>query len=371
MTYLPAVEYRVFAVAETRTDRLWQSQNEALALPSRDVTASIENPPVLNLRMTLFDVTSPKLLNGIATHRQGMRLVFSEPVIGANAKVSALSQTGQTLSIIYRYQNPADSSALLLATAIQREGDRYQVRVDSVFDRAGNEADSLLIEVSASTKIDTLGPRLTWSQPATSETEVDPATPVRLGFSEAVTLTDLPRAVSLLDSSGSEVPVSWQYSYSAQCDLKPVAALVPGKPYKVILRGDSLHDVFGVVSPDSFSSINFRTSQEEEWGVISGRVTGAVANLRVLAEPLNPKARTGKVSVGETGDYRIDNLPGADYRLWLYQDRDRNQRWSPGSYSATDSFKFAEPITLAHDSVRVRSGWETENTNLEWLSGQR
>lgn len=363
LAYLPVKSFRVFAVTDTRPDRLWEDQTEAIALPTREVQATVENPPSLQLRLTMQDLVPPRLIGAEAMHRQGIRLSFDEPVAAATARVTAQSKTGQTLSIISAYQNPADSAAMLLATAIQRDGDTYVVRVDSLPDRAGNLGDSLVAEVPASTQTDTVGPKLSQTVPVSGFAEFDPHAPIQVGFTEAVVLTDLPHAVHLADSTGAEVAGTWSYPYPAVSLFTPAAPLAGAMRYKMSVYGDSLRDIFSVVSPDSFASVIFTTWDPDALGSITGKVTGAVPDLRVVADRLEKSGGSWEAPVGPDATYRLENLPRSDYRLWLYQDRDKNQRWSPGRI---EPFSFAEPFATVRDSVHVRAGWETEGVDVAW-----
>jgi hypothetical protein len=363
LTYLPVQHYRVFAVSDDRADRLWQSQTESIAIPSREVQASADSAPQLKLKLDKLDLTPPHLIGVEALHRQGLRLSLDEPVIVTGARVKVQTESGQSLSIIGTYQNPADSAAILLTTAIQREGDVYMVRLDSVSDRYNNLGDSLVAEVAASMQVDTIGPKLSWTYPASGSEAFDPHADIQVGFSEAIILTDVPRAVHLSDSTGAEVKGTWKYSHPALVEFTPDQPLTGGRRYGLAVWGDSLRDIIGVVSPDSFASVHFRIVDATTLGSISGQVIGAEPNLRLAAEQLDQTTEIWETTVNGDGRYYLENLPAAVYRLSLYQDDDGNQRWSPG---LVEPFHFSEPFKVVRDSLRVRASWETESVELEW-----
>ena len=365
LSYLPEGSYRVFVVVDSRRDRLWESDQEAIALPASDVAAGEANVPMLNLKLGMCDLEPPKLLGAEAMHRQGIRLSFSEPVSINYARITATKKSeieGLKLPIIDIYQNPADSAAVLLTTAIQREGDTYSLAIGGIADRSGNVADSLAAEIQAVILPDSLGPRLSWSYPANGAADVDTQTAISLGLTEAITLTDLPRAVRLTDSSGTEVLGKWNYTYSALAFFQP-AALQGGKSYSVIMLGDSLKDIFGNPSADSLVTIGFKTLDAEKTGSISGQVGNSVADLKVVLERLGKGGRSWQTAADGEGQFKLVQLPAGEYRLWLYQDKDRNERFSAGRF---DPFTYSEPFMPGLDTVRVRARWETENVNLQF-----
>ena len=366
LAYLPPGQYRIFGVVDLRRDRLWQPETEEIAFPPQDVYAATESPRSLNLRLGICDMDAPKLLGAQAVHRQGLRLSFDEPVIIGAAQVVARARTEISdleLPIVSVYQNPADSAAVLITTAIQREGDTYDARVDGISDRAGNRADSLTAEILAATQIDTLGPRISWSQPADGSRLIDPEADVRIGFTEAVTLTDLPRAIHLLDSSGTAIGGRWSYPGPAWVLFDPASSLAGGSRYTIVCAGDSLRDIFGNVSPDSSVSMGFQTLDPQETGSVSGAVSQAPADLKLVIESIGREPFSSQAAIRKDGSFHFQNVPAGDYSIWFYRDLNGNDRPDAGRL---DPFTFAEPFSSGLDSLRIRPRWETENMTLNW-----
>jgi hypothetical protein len=369
LIYLPAGDYRIFGIEDVRRDRLWQPETEALAFPPRDIDAQRDNPPRVILKLCDYDLTPPKLMGGQAIHRQGIRLSFDEPVDVSRAKVTAFKETdvgAMELPIISVYQNPADSAAALMTTAIQREGDSYSLLLNGIGDRGGNFSDSLSITMAATAGEDTIGPRLSWSEPADGNRQVSPTTALRLGFTEALTLTDLPRACQLVDSGGLVVEGTWSFPYPALVAFSPSTAWQGGGTYVLTCWGDSLRDIFGNPSPDSLISIRFRILDPEETGSASGRVAGAAEDLNIVMDSIGREAYRAQVAASENGSFRFERLIAGEYRLWAYQDRDQNGQFSSGR---PDPYTFAEAFWAGPDTVRIRARWETEDLILDWNPG--
>ncbi|MFH1861679.1 MAG: Ig-like domain-containing protein [bacterium] len=363
LDFLPEGEYRIFGVEETRRNRLWDGEQEAMALPSADLNAQIENPPFLSLRLVNYDLKPPSLRSALSLHRQGLRLVFDEAVVIGDAVINATAQDGSTLPIIDLYQNPGDSSALLCTTAPQRVDDQYTIRLDRLRDRSDNWVDSIVVEAPAATLADTVGPRLSWTYPGSAAQNINPNAAIQLGFTEAVILTDLPRAVQLQDSTGTALTGEWSFLGSALGMFTPQPPPIGGASYTLQVSGDSLRDIFGNTCPDSLVSISFSILDLQETGSITGSVKGAVANLNAVAEARTIPDVISIVPVAENGEFEFQHLPAADYRIWLYEDRNYDGIYSVG---VIDPFYYAEPFQVAADSIRVRVRWTTEQVNLFW-----
>jgi hypothetical protein len=362
LAHIPRDEYRLFAVVEKRRNRLWDSDREALAIPPFDVEAAETFRMPLNMLMTEFDLLPPTLRGAEALHRQGIRFSFSEPVEFSGMEARLQAESGEQLLVIDQFQNPADSSAILLTTALQRDSVIYSIRLDGIADLAGNVADSLETSLLGTARNDTVGATLSWSRPGPGATGVRLDQKLILGFSEAITLTTLPAAVTLHDPEGLPVQGSWTYSGSNVGTFAPAEPFAGNGQYLVQIRGDSLLDIFGNASSDSLVEWNFTTMDPEQMGTLSGNVPGAEQNLRIVARPVGGNESETATLVDANGDFKFTDLPAMEYRLWLYQDVDGNDRFTPGE---VDPFEFAEPFWINPDTIRVRARWETEGIIIQ------
>jgi len=362
LSYLPKGSYRIFAVTETRRNRLWDSERESIALPPRDVPALEDQMVSINLKMHSVDLIPPSFRGAEAISRQTIRLSFDEPVAALKADISAMTERGQTLGIIDVYQNPADSNAVLLTTGIQREGDVYHFEIDNLCDLAGNEADSLIFEVDGSTEIDTVGPHFTWSSPSNGETGVVWGDAVLIGFSESITTTTIPAAVRITVRDSAVVEGKWSFPSSNLGKLEPSEPFENAEYHTVTVYCDSVKDIFGNTSPDSVGTFGFTTADVENTGVFSGQVANAPQELRIIATGIEAGG-AWEEAVLEDGAFRFNDLPASLYSLTLYRDLDGNDRFSPG---IIEPFTFAEPFKIWSDTLRVRSRWETGDFNLYW-----
>lgn len=363
LSFLPSGRYRLFAVEETNRNRLWDPDRERIAVPSTDMLAAELSPPTISLMMSGFDLRPPSLRGAQALHRQGIRLSFDEPVDVSYAQIAIETESGRTLTVTDIYQDQADSSAAFLTTGIQRAEDVYRLLITGVKDQAGNAADSLMAEVTASEAADSIGPRFSWNAPAHAQQNVTLETDVRVGFSEAVILTDLPRSVSVINPDSIVISGSWRYPGSSWGIFTPAEPLRSAAKYTVQIDPDSLRDIFGNRSTDSLVALSFTTLDVEQLGSITGRVPDAEANLRVATELLNGEGATWETSVSESGDYRFDRLLSSFYRLWIYQDLDGNGQYTLGQI---EPFSYSEPFTVTDDTIRVRPRWATENVTIFW-----
>ncbi|TKJ42294.1 hypothetical protein CEE37_01040 [candidate division LCP-89 bacterium B3_LCP] len=362
LSFLPQGWYRVFGIEETSKDRIWDAQSESFAISDRDLYAEEDSFPFTNLMFNRYDNEPPHLRDAVSIHRQGMRFSFSEPVEISDVEVSIVSYKDRPLPVINEYKDQADSNAFYITTGMQQTGDIYRIVLNGLSDENGNIADSISAEVETSTSVDTVGPSLTWSYPGNGMRDVSLDTPVKVGFSEAVTLTDLPKAVQILDSDSIMINGSWHYQGASWGTFLPDTLFAENSSYQIHVHPDSIRDIFGNRSSDSLAIMNFTTHDTEKFGSISGNVTGTFETPHIVAEGIDGVGLY-ESAVDHDGAFHLTQLIAANYRLWLYEDLDGNHIFTPGKL---DPFTYSEPFQVFDDTVRVRSRWETEAVTLHW-----
>ena len=311
----------------------------------------------------MIDLVSPTLRTAEAINRQAIRLSFDEDVEIIQEDISAETQLGQKLGIIDIYQDPADSSAAYLTTGIQREGDVYKICLEGVRDLSGNMIDSIFVDVAAVVDADTSGPRFTWNSPKDGAIEVEWDEEIMIGFSEAVNLTTISKAIRVMTPDSIVIAGKWSYPASNLAVFYPDEFLLSNMSYTVAVNCDSITDVFGNASTDSVVTVSFSTLNSDEVGSLSGQVIGAPQNLRIFAKRLELSSHEREESVLENGNFAFENLPASFYQLSIYQDQNGDGRYSFGSI---DPFIFSEPFTTSGDTIRVRPRWETEGVAINW-----
>lgn len=361
--FLPRDYYRLFAVVESRQNRIWDVAREAIAFPPEDIQASSVAPPIISLWLGNVDLEPPALRGAEGVNSQAIRLSFTEPVRTDLLHVTGQDTLGGELSIVDVAWNQADSNAVLLTTGIQREGHQYHLLLNNVQDYAGNKVDSLEVDVQAAAYPDTIGPRVTWTQPAAGAEEISPDTTLRIGFSEPVTMTTLNDAIKVTEGDSIQVEGIWLSQETTIARFRPAETFKGNITYVVIVDNSLIKDIFNNPSPDSLQRFSFTTIDEEAVGSLSGKVNDPVDKLQVVANQLNEPYWTLQAPVREVNSFNFSRLLAGSYRLWLFQDSNEDGKLSAGSI---DPFQFAEPFSVFLDSVRIRSRWETEDIELDW-----
>lgn len=142
-----------------------------------------------------------------------------------------------------------------------------------------------------------------------------------------------------------------------------------GAAYRVDIKMAALTGLNGERASDSLASSGFTVADSEDFGTITGTVSGGSGT--VVVEALDTKNRLPRRTVVQRGqndpvDFSINELAPGKYTLRAFISRsevlqDRELTWYPGNIYP---FEPADIFTVKSDTVTVRKGWETEQVNL-------
>ena len=87
------------------------------------------------------------------------------------------------------------------------------------------------------------------------------------------------------------------------------------------------------------------------------------APIVVEAVAVQSRRVTGRGVADSTGAFLIPFLPEGQYTLQAFVDRNKNGRWDGGR---SVPFRWAEPITVNPDPLRVRKRWTTQGATIRF-----
>ena len=371
LNYLPEGRYRVFALADRNLDRRYQLGQDWIALPPTDVILDSLHQQVggLNLRIFREDTLPPQLLRAGARNRRTLVLRFNEPVrlLSGVRAVVVDSTTGLPLPVRGISLDPEEPAQVLLFVDSLRAR-TYRGGLVGLSDTTGHGLvpDSLTFRFKGAGLPDTTQPSLVSVVPADRATGVHYAARLSLQFNAPVDFASLKKAVRLLGPDSLPWPVIWKFPNLYLAFLKPDSLLQENARYQLVLPLPRMKTVWGQSFGDSTQVVSFQTLPFAEVGEISGLVVTDRPGWQkgfVIARPATG-GETAYPAPFRTGQpYLVPNLPDGLYRLSCWVDANGNHRLDPGS---THPFRFAEPVVIYQDTVRVRRRWTTEGINFQF-----
>ena len=366
--------YRLFAVRDGASDRLYQAGEDEVGVTFRDVLLSRDEmlrADSLYFRMAKEDTSAPSLIRAVSLDRRHLTLRFDESLSSQRivafdsfAIVSA-EDSLDTLSVLDGYLDLLNAQVVHILTQDQETGKRYRIIVSGLMDEAGNLVDAEYDEAQFEGigEPDTTSPKLIQTVPRPGQRGVVLDGMVRLIFDEVLDTTRFREGFSLTDSLDTPVKGGFRWKGPSEVLFSASARLASRSIYEVTIPGKTAVDLAGNSLADT--TFWFQTLDRDTLSEISGRVTDpdsrAGGNIYVIIRQLENSDVSYTQWISGSGNYRIpDILPGR-YLLECFRDWDGN-----GEYSFGKVFPYqpAERFVVYQDTIGVRSRWPNEGNDL-------
>ena len=376
-THLSADRYRFFTFLDQGRDRLYDADVDPIGVPTRDVILSEEEMAdgPLWFRMAVNDTAAMHVVSARPSHMRELSVFLSEAprrelVPDVDAYVIKGAEDEESLAVESAYQDPADSTTIVLITAPQIGGKAYLLTVTGLENNWAEPIDSTenSAEFTGSSIENPPPPRVLDVHPGDRSRDIALSVGIRFSFSEPVTLEE--RAAVLLDSTGREIGSDLRWISPMVAEMRPDSVLRPNSEYEILLLADLVKNRFDQSlqatgsRPDTLAYA-FSTIDPAKYGSLSGRFEDEDATSSGPAEISLFRERdadaASEVRLAGPGEFRFDNVLPGRYLLQAYRDANGNGRFDFGSAMP---FVPAERSMVHPDTLEIRSGWETEDVTL-------
>jgi hypothetical protein len=364
------VRYRLFAVRDRASDRIYQPGEDEIGVPCRDAMPSPDGTLKADscfFKMIREETGPPSLIKVTARDRNHLALRFDRMLVSLvlpstySCGIARSDLPSDSLGVKALFLDRNNPRELSVITEDQSGDVPYSLSLRT--DWIENHPDSLFWNRSfkGNGEPDTVKPKLANVVPKPKERMFVPLDPVRLTFSEAMDTVAFSAGFVLTDTSGHAVPGSLRWVDPTEVRFAPAKPL--RNYYYYVLRLTGQRDAAGNALPDT--AVQFHTSTIDTLSEIIGMVRQADSTGK--GDYCITATQVGGMDVAyfqkrtSPGSYRIsDCLPGK-YILDCYRDSDGNGKYS---YGKPFPFKPSEPFVVYSDTVKVRSRWPNEGNNI-------
>jgi hypothetical protein len=367
--------YRLFAVQDQNRNLLWEWEQEAIGVTTKDVELFQQDVTKTHVDFVLDkkDKSRPSLMRCLSVNRNLVKLEFDEETEEqsaldlSNYRITSLSAQ-RPLEVNSVFLQEGDAQRIFLMTELMTSGEEYAVEVFRLTDKAGNPLDTLsnTCRFEGTEIPDTLGPMITDIQPKDGGINVSLDSKIELSFDEPPQRQSVPSSFFLVDSNQVEVMGKGSWRAPNTFVFSPDSLLSGNTRYEIKLSGRRVTDLLDNPSViDSSFVSSFVTLGPDEAGSVSGLVRLAEKHeqkaIILSLWPLEKEDLPLNITLTQPGYFLFQRVLPGKYLLGGYVDLDGNQSLSPGY---PKPFSPLEPFALYPDTIRVRSRWETEGVEL-------
>ncbi|MBT8401127.1 MAG: Ig-like domain-containing protein [Rhodothermia bacterium] len=361
--YLSSRPYFVVGVRDRNGNRLPDNM-ELLAVPpnlqlNADTTTAGTPAPWY---AAVFDTVRPTVRRVEALSSARVSLRYPEDVMVNTDSVNTWVVTdpsettiGTARSVYQPFDDPR--AAVVFLQPLPR-GD-YLLTPGFVADSAGNVGARQIMEFSSDGRIDTASVQLAvfTPQPETDVVSLPIHDRAGLKLTAPADTSFVLNRLTVADTSGS--PIDFLLSTPNMVDYSITVAELPGGGlFDLHWRTPDIEDA------DTLRSQRYFQNSLRDVGSVTGMLSGYPDSSEVVVQAISRSARLPEASVQTHGErsFELQGLRPGTYRLRIFRDDNRNDRWDPGQITP---YIPAEPIFWTSDSLRVRARWETETGTID------
>ncbi len=374
-SYLSPGEYRLFAIRDRLSDRLYQPAEEEIGITYRDAVISIQYPfntDSLFFKMATEDTVGPSLIRAVPSNRNHLVLQFDEPISIPSQMLDSVitiisdEKTDDTLMVNHIYSDPVNKQRLHVITQDQDPEKQYRISVYTIIDIAGNPIVELYRETAfkGSGEADTTRPSLVQTIPQANDPSVSLGITTSLIFNDAMDSTKFEEGFSLSDSSGQSIAGSIRWMNPAEMLYQLNEPFKSQTMYTIKLSGEHVSDMAG--NPIADTLFQFHTLNQDTLSSILGSIIDSSVkdsgNIVMYAKQIeNPEFSYTQI-LPEPGPYHFSDILPGHYLIECYRDNDGNGVFSRGSVFP---FQFSERFYVYPDTMTVRSRWPNEGNDFK------
>ena len=286
------------------------------------------------------------------------QITFSKDIIGMIDNMSLnVIYADLTQADLNIFNDPLDKKKINFITD-KLISDYISINTSGISIDGNSVIDSSLIKIKMDTTTDTTAISVIYPQEKhVVNVEQDSIVPLKVVFSSIVDYENSKGAFIIMEDSLSiKLDAIWTSPLSV--NLLPNNNWKPKTLYSLIIKKDSIPQVYGDPLKDSLTTITFRTTEFQRFGsLIVNPINKTPMQLVVELSKIEKESTIYRTNVKSLGTIRINQLPEDNYNLFFFQDLNGDNKHSTGTI---DPFLPAEWFQVYPDTIKIRANWELE-----------
>lgn len=359
--------YRIFAIKDQLRDFKYQSDQDLIGIPFKDVSliGSDSSFVGLNFFFSKIDTITPKLISAVMTDSNHILVTLSEEcdtsILHAYNYFIFDSTSNSKLNIEYCYKgNSKKDEFILVQTNKLKPADSYYLFAKKLLDLSDNISENDSRELIVSEKPDTTIPQIFKTNPA-KNVAVDFLNPeIIFYFDDALQNKQIKDAIQFEDTLKNKIPFGISFLDDATLVIKPTNNLKPDRHYQIKLNLSKITDASGNKS-DSLYALNFSTISGIEFTGLSGTIKTNLKNVVIVLQNNKTPVLSYKTKPDKTSTYSFTRIQPGSYSLWYFSDRDSTELYD---YGYPYPFRYSDEFYFVKDSLKLPPRWSVTDFNI-------
>lgn len=362
--------YRIYAVADEFKDLIFQSEQDKIGIPNKDIVLTENDSLILNFNFFLadYDTVPPRIFSGIFTDRHHIIAKFSEPIDSSIISASNFSvmdsTSGLMMNVLYAFRGNSKENELTLVTnEIFNPADLLYLLIDSLKDKSGNLFPNDFAALTISDKPDTNKPSIIRTIPDKNSNKVDFITKdFYVFFNDAFDKNKISDAIEFTDTSGQNFLSKLSFVDDATIKLTLQKNLSPKNKYLMKIDMSKVSDIEGNRT-DTIFTYSFSTITGLDFTGVSGKLVGVdmTSNPVLVLQEEKNKQRIYFSKPDSLLNFNFQRIEPGKYSLWCFLDEDNNGTYS---YGLPEPIKHSERFSFYFEKLNIKARWSVTDINF-------
>ena len=232
------------------------------------------------------------------------------------------------------------------------------IHSDGFYNNNGYYIDSLKARIKVNTFKDTsniniISPTENYILPIENESQIK----LQVVFSSLVNSLDK-NNISILNEDSVLIPIKISWESPLSMNIIPQISWKEKTKYKLKFKQKSIITKYSKGLVDSIKVINFQTSLFQKYGSLSfATINSKKGKFIAQLQPFENNLKTHNINIDLDNLSRINKIVEGKYSLMIYNDVDKNDRYSNGSLKP---YVPSEWFYYYPDTIKIRSNWEVD-----------
>jgi len=359
---LASGDYRVFAVRDNFRDLIFQSEQDEIGIPFRDITLNETDTLFTNLKFLLFsaDTSVTRLVSSIMTDDYHILLTFTSEINPAMIKpdnfylFDSTSAVRKNIKYAFIGKTKPEEMVLVIDERLSL-GNSYFLFVDSIINPRNYVFQKDFSLLTVSDKPDTIPPNIISTIPAINSLVEFIKPEFKFTFNDAFAPGKIIEGISFSDTLGKNIPFDISFPDNGTILIKTLDDLKPEKDYIIKIDLNNIVDVAGNKF-DSLYIFRFKTISEMDFTGISGKIINigfGDSPVLVLENTSDNKLVYKKNVTNES--FEFNRIEPGKYFLWCFLDVNKDGEFN---YGWPEPFNYSDRFSFYPDTLNLRARWE-------------
>ena len=355
-------EYRIFAVKDINGNRKYNIGDDLFGVTSQNIILSDSSNSLtgINFKLTREDTLAPFISNVSMTDQYHLVVEYSEALDSSKIDSQNFwvidSVANKKINVKYLYQgNKRKFEYILVLSDTLNNDDNYLV-ANNIIDKYSNKNDYEVYGFVNSSKLDTLAPDLKSISTPFADKMIDYLYPeFTINFSDGITESTLVKSLEfdkINFSVKKENDAVFKILLNKQIEAKQTISFKINRKLLFDSAGNNV---------DSIQTIELNTLSGREFTGLSGKVITDQNDLIVIIMNVENPDLNYSVKVDDDFSYSFERILPGKYILWVFQDRDLNNKYS---YGKILPFQLSESFVYSKDTLNLRARWPVGDVNI-------